>query len=248
MNPATREHWIYKRFFEGAGVKEGSNMIKNNVLYIHTTYLDNLDNLSSKFLAKIELIKKRFPKKFKYRILGGWQNKADGVIYENWSIGAFDDDLPFVYGLDFGYSIDPDACVKVAIDKDKNKIYIEQLIYERGQSTRELIEGLKAVIPDKDSLIIADHEPRLVDEIFDAGFNIEKADKQGKASHIKSLQDYELIITESSTDLAKELNLYAWSNKRANIPMDGNDHALDGFLYAATYLLNNSSEGNIDIY
>ena len=38
LNPATKEHWIYKRFFEQAGVDAGYNGIKNDVTYIHTTY------------------------------------------------------------------------------------------------------------------------------------------------------------------------------------------------------------------
>ena len=39
LNPATKEHWIYKRFFEANGIKEGFNGEKDDVCYIHTTYL-----------------------------------------------------------------------------------------------------------------------------------------------------------------------------------------------------------------
>ena len=35
LNPATKEHWIYKRFFEDRGVQEGFNGIKDNT----TTYI-----------------------------------------------------------------------------------------------------------------------------------------------------------------------------------------------------------------
>ena len=45
LNPATKEHWIYKRFFEGMGVEEGFNGVKDNVTYIHTSFLDNVDHL-----------------------------------------------------------------------------------------------------------------------------------------------------------------------------------------------------------
>ena len=37
LNPTTREHWIYKRFFEQAEVEEGSNLIKGRY-YLHTYY------------------------------------------------------------------------------------------------------------------------------------------------------------------------------------------------------------------
>ena len=41
LNPTTKEHFIYKRFFEGRGVEGGSNTTKDDVTYIHTTYEDN---------------------------------------------------------------------------------------------------------------------------------------------------------------------------------------------------------------
>jgi len=46
LNPSTKEHWIYKRFFQQAGVSPGFNGVKGDTTYIHTTYLDNADNIS----------------------------------------------------------------------------------------------------------------------------------------------------------------------------------------------------------
>ena len=57
LNPVTKEHWIYKRFFEERGVLSGFNGIKDNVCYIHSTYLDNKTNLSKSFLERIYRIK-----------------------------------------------------------------------------------------------------------------------------------------------------------------------------------------------
>ena len=36
LNPTTKEHFIYQRFFEGKGVQEGSNITKGDTTYIHT--------------------------------------------------------------------------------------------------------------------------------------------------------------------------------------------------------------------
>jgi phage terminase large subunit len=102
LNPTTKEHWIYKRFFESKGVQEGSNTTKQDTTYIHTTYLDNLDNLSESFITQIEDIKKRRPEKFKHQIEGGWLQKADGVIFNNWSIGKYEHVGTTIYGQDFG--------------------------------------------------------------------------------------------------------------------------------------------------
>lgn len=52
LNPTTKEHWIYQRFFLGNIVDEGFNGSKGDTTYIHTTYKDNKDNLSDSFLAR----------------------------------------------------------------------------------------------------------------------------------------------------------------------------------------------------
>lgn len=44
LNPTTKEHWIYQRFFQNRGIPDGFNGTKDNVTYIHTDYRDNVDN------------------------------------------------------------------------------------------------------------------------------------------------------------------------------------------------------------
>ena len=68
LNPSTKEHWIYKRFFEQSGVQEGFTGIKDNVTYIHTTYKDNAENLDESFLNEIDRIKLSNPKKYEHII------------------------------------------------------------------------------------------------------------------------------------------------------------------------------------
>lgn len=57
LNPATKEHWIYKRFFEQSGVEPGFNGMKGNTTYIHTSYLDNIENLDESFINEVERVK-----------------------------------------------------------------------------------------------------------------------------------------------------------------------------------------------
>ena len=40
LNPTSKEHWIYRRYFEDKGIQEGSNITQGNITYIHTTPLD----------------------------------------------------------------------------------------------------------------------------------------------------------------------------------------------------------------
>jgi phage terminase large subunit len=69
LNPTTKEHWIYKRFFEDAGVAPGFNGIKGDTCYIHTTYQDNIQNLSDTYLKRIDAIRENNPSKYKHQIL-----------------------------------------------------------------------------------------------------------------------------------------------------------------------------------
>ena len=89
LNPATREHWIYKRFFEDAKVDECFTGVKGNVTYIHSTYLDNIDNLDESFLEECENIKLTDPDKYNHVILGGWLTDTEGAVFTKKQIQRF---------------------------------------------------------------------------------------------------------------------------------------------------------------
>lgn len=234
MNPSTKEHWVYQRFFEKAGVEPGFNGIKGNVTYIHTDYRDNIENLSPSFLEQIENIKENNPTKYEHQILGGWLDKAEGVIYTNWKLGKFEEVSVPVWGMDFGFSIDPTTLVKVCIDKSQKKIFVKEQIHKPKLTTSEIYSLAKNFVGE--GLIYADSaEPRLIEELKSAGLNI-KGTEKGPGSitaGIAALQDYELIIDPESTNLIKELNNYVWNDKKSGTPIDAYNHLLDGLRYAS---------------
>jgi phage terminase large subunit len=249
LNPTTKEHFIYNRFFESKGIQEGVTLTRNDTTYIHTTYLDNIDNLSKSFLDQIEQIKSHRPEKFKHQIMGGWLDKAEGVIFTNWSIGDFVNTGTVVFGQDYGFSNDPSTLVETSIDRANRKIYIKLHLYQTGLTTSDLYEINKRVAGD--SLTIADSaEPRLINELRAKGLNILEAVKgQGSVTHgISILQDYDLVIDPESIELHKELNNYSWLEKKSKTPIDNFNHAIDAIRYAVTYQLENPTRGNYAIY
>lgn len=242
LNPATKEHWIYKRFFERAGVEDGFNGIKDNVTYIHTTYLDNYDNLDESFINEIEYIKDSNPNKYNHVVLGGWLDKAEGVVFTNWSYGKFNpDDLQVSYGQDFGFSIDPTTLVAVAIDKKKKKIYVKELLYKPKLTTSQIADiNLKHC---NRSLIIADSaEPRLIDELSSKGCNIYPTEKGAGSisAGIAIMQDYEIVVDNDSINIAKELNNYVYADKGSKLYVDAFNHAIDAIRYNVFYHLGRS--------
>ena len=246
LNPSTKEHFLYKRFFEGKGVQEGSNLTKDDTTYIHTTFYDNLKNLSESYVKELEELKRSNPKKFEHVVLGGWLDKADGVIFTNWKIGDFDDSLEYGFGMDFGFSIDPTTLVRVAIDKKLKKLYLKEELYKPHLTTSEIYSHIKNIVANKE--IIADNaEGRLIEELKRLGLNI-KACKKGAGSVAEGLtimQDYELIIDPDSTNIVKELNNYVWSNKKAGQPIDMYNHSIDAARYRISHILKGGSNGSI---
>lgn len=237
LNPATKEHWIYKRFFEDRGIQEAFNGIKDDVTYIHTTYLDNINNLDESFLNEVKRIEQTNPQKYKHQILGGWLNKAEGVIFSNWRIDKFIETNLGCYGQDFGFSIDPTTLIQTSIDKANKKIYAKELIYKPNLTTTDIYnENVRYT--NRNGLIIADSaEPRLIQELKNRGLNIKAVAKPKIIDRIAIMQDYELIIDSESTNLIKELNNYVWHDKKSQTPIDDYNHALDALGYAVWNLI-----------
>ena len=243
LNPTTKEHWIYKRFFEDAGVSENFNGVKGDVTYIHTTYLDNLKHLGESFISEVERIKITNPNKYNHVILGAWLEKAIGVVFTNWSFGAFNpDNLQVSYGQDFGFSIDPTTLIGVAIDKKHKKIYVQEHLYKPKLTTSEIAHINKEVCGH--SLIVADSaEPRLINELASLGCNIIGAEKgPGSISlGIALLLDYQIIVEHNSSNMAKELNNYIYADKGSKLFVDDFNHLIDPLRYNVTYHLGRST-------
>ena len=244
LNPTSKEHWIYRRYFEDKGIQEGSNTTKDNITYIHTTYIDNKENLSESYLQQIENIKKRRPEKYKHQMLGGWLSAAEGVIFTNWNIGKFKEVGKTVYGQDYGFAADPSTLVATSIDISNKVIYLKECFYKPRLTTSELVTLNKRFAGE--SLIVGDSaEPRLISEIRSHCNIVPSIKGQGSVTFgISLLQDYDLIIDEDSINLIKELNNYAWLERKSNTPIDKFNHLLDAIRYAVTYQLQNKNRGN----
>lgn len=164
--------------------------------------------------------------------LFGEVGKLEGVIFNNWEYGEFDESLPSYNGLDFGFVNDPDACVRVAIDEKNRKIYIDEQFYKKGQTIDQLTKKVKALPPGQ---TVADSaEQRLIDYLrTNSGRNV-RAVKKGAGSvmqGIKLMQNYTLVVTEESINVIKELRHYKWNDKSKVAPIDLWNHAIDAIRY-----------------
>lgn len=170
----------------------------------------------------------------------------EGAILENWryeqpgECQAIFDYQTHGYGLDFGFNPDPDAMVKVAIDKSRKLIYCEEKIYSINNGTQDLINQIKLFYQPKELIISESATPRTTYDL-EKHFNIQPVSKtKTVADWLRELQDYEIIISEKSYNLAKELQNYVWSDKKSGTPQDANNHLID----AIRYYFMNQFKGN----
>jgi len=273
LNPATKTHWIYEEFFESEGVAEGFNGIKDSVLYIHSDYRDMereliADNIWNDFEIKrtdYELYeathkddRDKLPRKvvknalyYKHVVLGGWLNNAEGVVFENWSMGLFDESLPFGFGQDYGYNNDPTTLVKVAVSKKRKKIYIKGCFGKPGMSTEAIFQANLFYAGSTAEIVGDSAENRLIDELRDKGLNMTGAYKPpgSVGASIKSLQDYEFIIDPGpeSAPIVKEFNNYVWHDRKSGVPVDLWNHYIDPIRYYAWPLIKEEG-GEFEFY
>ena len=72
MNPSYKSHWIHKEFI----IKE-----RKDTTYIHTTYLDNKENLSESFLQQAERTRQENLHRYEHLFLGKWLDDAEGMLW-----------------------------------------------------------------------------------------------------------------------------------------------------------------------
>lgn len=227
--------------------------VRDNCKTIITTYKDNMAFLSAEQIAEIEANKsdERW-----WKVYGEGQiGTLEGVIYDFETIDTLPDvsSLRRVVGLDFGFTNDPTAIIDCYIDTRRKAIYLDELAYSKGLLNSDIMEVFRANDFTRTTLIYADcAEPKSIEEIKRAGYNIEGCYKAGrKAEQIAKLKGYKIYVTKTSLNLIKELRGYVWQQtkegEKLNEPIGFNDHAMDAFRYAVFTFLLNAHKGTYNI-
>lgn len=187
-------------------------------------------------IVKLEKIKKDSPFTFESLYQQSPKPSVESLIYHDWQPCEFfpkDADVIFS-GLDFGFSNDPTALIRIA--KLGNKLYLDEVIYDKGLTNADLINRIKAY-PDKLGEIYADSaDPKSIEELKRAGIKVIKAVKGNDSVNagISKLREYEVYFTRRSKNIRKEVENYQWlmvGGKTINKPTDDWNHALDAIRY-----------------
>ncbi len=251
FNPPTKKHFIYQEFY--LNVPEGFNGIIGNIMYIHTTYLDNgKENMAPHNWIEYERLRLRYElyesltederkvcdrklfkdwREYKTVILGGFRDVAEGVIFD-YTIGPFyESDYGSVYGADQGFT-HPTTVIKVHVDKDLKKIWLKEIFYKTQQTSSTVYEAIKDEVKDV-RIWCDDAAAMFIKELYDKGLNIKAAKKPKILDRINAALDYEIIIDPDSENLIREFDNYRWQDhKTKEVPIDDDNHGMDAWGYA----------------
>ena len=216
-NPSfSEEHWINL-----------VNQEKSTYFFI-STYKDN-PFLEPKVVAEIESL--QWKNKSLWQVYGlGQRAVVEGLVFPHYTLV---DAIPYeakkhrCIGMDFGYSSDPTAIVEVAFWG--KKLYVDEHCYRTHMLATDIIAELKRFdwCPE---IISESADPRLIDEIYNAGLDIKPVHKTPGSINagLTKMQEYEICITRRSTNIIKEFKNYTYrqdkEGKWLNEPIDCYNH------------------------
>jgi phage terminase large subunit len=219
-NPADFISWVY----------EVADNPKNK--RIHSTYLNNITNLSESQIRNIEQYKD-LPDDFMWKVYGlGERGSAKEIIYTQWKQYDEAPEGDVFYGLDFGY-VHPAALIKVTHYEGQN--YFEEIVYQSGLTLSDLSRLIKEKLPERATIYADAAEPKSIEELYRQGFNIKPAQKDVWAGIVK-MKSYPINLHYNSKNLRREFMSYKWKkDKNDNVieePVKANDDLMDACRYA----------------
>ena len=163
---------------------------------------------------------------------------TEGIIFSNWFQIDSMPEGDGMYGLDFGFSNHPSALVKTIETADA--YYVDELIYQSGLLNSDIVKRFEVLGLRKnyDEIIADSAEPKSIQEIHNAGYNIKGAVKGADSirNGIDRLKSKPIYVTKRSTNMIKELRTYSWALDKngnpTNKPIDDNNLAIDALRYS----------------
>jgi len=238
-NPSDEFHWIYDHVIP-----------REDATFFQSTFRDN-PFLEPSLVTEIERLQVADPNY--WRIYGlGERGQSRTTILTHWSqTETIDPRFKLIaYGLDFGYTNDPTACV--AVYSDGEAFLLDEVLYQNGLSNRQIFQLLESEV-GKNTVIADSAEPKSIDELHGYGMNVHPARKgpDSVRAGIQFFHSKPLAVTSRSLNLIKELRNYKWkedkNGKNLNEPVDAFNHAIDAARYAAMFNQSNPNYGRYRI-
>lgn len=224
-NPTSAiQSWIHKEWF-----KEGYPMAERLVdtVFIHSTYLDNIDNLNESVVRRYRDLERTNPTYYINTILAEWTLEVSGKIYAGWDrYDEFNNEGDTWYGLDFGYG-GKDKTSLIKITYFEETYYVQEMFSEAGLTIKATLTQLRKAGVSFMGRIFADSAmPLLIEEIRLGGYTgIRKCTKGNVEAGIKKVQDKNIVMVGPETSgLYYAYNTFR-RDKKNNLPHEPDELA-----------------------
>lgn len=260
FNPnVSDKHWIYTKIENQ--VDRNGNRVSERFI---STFRDNpaivgtpQEDTILSYQPTPENIKRGTADATFWRIYGcGEQALVEGLVYPEdkyTTLSEWPRDVGIIaYGLDFGFTNDPTGMTAIGYGTGpfKGNLYVDEIFHKVGLITRSspqnekqgsIEDELKSHNISKEIPIYCDSsDPKAISELKLIGYNALPVIKGAGSimSGINTVSRFKMYITNSSTNLLKELANYKWRTDRngrsLNEPVDRWNHLCDSLRYSCS--------------
>lgn len=238
-NP-TQQFWVHDRIINcpvnGIGEKEFESVKVIRSWHIHNQFISDSKRREIENISDPELWK---------AYARGLTAKVSGLVYPNW-VRLPNDAIPenkddCYWGVDYGYTNDPTALVRVFENVNYGGVVydylFDEIIYTTGTPSGFIYQKLIENGYKSGQLMYSEHDKTIVKELRTLGITAILAIKGDVEPGILHLRSSRCAFTDRSNNIAEEQSRYSFATnvegKETNKPEDRFNHAMDACRYAA---------------
>ena len=252
FNPLNKDDVVYNDFI-------ASNENLEDVMVKKISYKDNPYYSEAIHKERLKDLKVQDNDTYQHIWEGECLEHSDAQVFKGrWQPKRFQEpeNVHYYYGLDFGFSKDPTACIRCCITDDNEFLYITHEAVKVKLDINKTADFLRKRIPDIDKYTIyADNaRPETISQLKKENGLVVKAVEKGKGSiedGIEYIKKFKIIIHPRCVETIKEFKKYQYkTDKRSgeitNKIEDANNHCIDALRYALEKCMKRGKEPTVE--
>lgn len=238
-NPDTSKDPVEKFFRGEHGAPEGSIVVEMN--------FRNNPYFPRELQDEAERDQRRDPDKYAHIWLGQYQKVKGARVFTNWRVEEFDtpSDAAFLFGADWGFSVDPTVLVRGFV-RGKT-LYIDAEAYQVGceiDNTPALFDTLGATSARAWEIVADSARPETISYMQRHGYPRIVAARKGTGSveeGINFLKTYDIVVHPRCEHTIDELSTYSYkkhplTDEIMPVLEDKKNHVIDALRYSVEKL------------